>query len=320
MKELLKNVFALLFGLIVAGLLGEVGARLYVFGWDALDYQKLNSVDLFLRSEWVKESNVHGLAYELRPNLAGYHKLVPFSTNYHGMRDQPCDMAPSKHTNRVAIIGDSFTMGSGVSHEKLFHTIVENRLNTLSDTLTYELLNFGVGGYGLPEYLAVLKQKVVKFRPSRVVIGFCGYNDHTIPDSMNQHSLASIGTKAQGFNACYLKQLIRLIFFETNDAQGIRYSEDELNYIENNLKRVRDFAALNEIEVSLIYLCNLHKKKEAAQLKNITERLGMKFIDTSYRFANTRLSDYSINILDAHPNEEANLIFSEELFRLLEPI
>ena len=72
------------------------------------------------------------------------------------------------------VIGDSFTMGSGVEIEKVYHSVVEEKLNEREDSVRYELINFGVGGYNLLNYSGVLEKKAVLYDPDFIVIGFCG--------------------------------------------------------------------------------------------------------------------------------------------------
>ncbi len=50
------------------------------------------------------------------------------------------------------VFGDSYTMGSGVDIENVYHSVIEQSLNKQSDGANYELINPGLGGYNLLNY------------------------------------------------------------------------------------------------------------------------------------------------------------------------
>lgn len=314
--QLLNGLSALCFGVVMAFLVGETGARLYVFGWSAFNYQKVNSFDNLFRTGLLRQSTVEGLDYELVPDFNGSYKLTSFNTNEHGMRDEPCNKGSDSTVYRIAMIGDSFTMGTGVEHENLFHTIVENKLNQKSELKNYQLLNFGIGGYGLPQYTAQLKNKVMEFTPNEVVIGFCGYNDHFIPTAKTKANSQLSGVQANGFWTSYLEQLAKLRWYGF-DPKELKHSKAQLEYVENQLTALDSLCRENGIPMSVVYLSNVYKPQEASDIAHICIKLGIKFSDTSIKFEETKLNDYVINALDAHPNKEAHLLFSEVLLEHL---
>jgi len=77
-------------------------------------------------------------------------------------------------------MGSSHTYGSGVGDGETFENLVEDRLNAdlgLADGRGFEILNFGVGGYGpYGRYLA-MERKALPFKPDAVL--FVSVNDHT---------------------------------------------------------------------------------------------------------------------------------------------
>jgi len=79
------------------------------------------------------------------------------------------DEKPVK-TFRIAVLGSSWTMGSGVPVEAIWHSQLEEMLNQRGDGRHYELLNFGVEQYGLGEIVATLENKVPEFAPDLVLM------------------------------------------------------------------------------------------------------------------------------------------------------
>jgi len=75
---------------------------------------------------------------------------------------------------RIAFVGDSFTMG-------LWATTRESSLvgtfATLGSNGPFETLNFGVGGYGLDDDDLLIREEVMRFSPDYVVLIFFNGND-----------------------------------------------------------------------------------------------------------------------------------------------
>ncbi|MFT4681523.1 MAG: hypothetical protein ACI9YU_001372 [Flavobacteriales bacterium] len=316
-KAILQNLAVSLFATILAISIGETGTRLYAFGGDAFNYEKVNSFDNAFQSGIAQTSDIKGLEYELVPSLDIWYKLTPFRTNKFGLRDDACTKYRKYGVRRIAIIGDSFTMGTGVAQNQLYHTIVENKLNAGNDTIGYELLNFGVSGYNLNKYEIQLKETVIDFKPDEVVIGFCAYNDHYLPDKSPKIDSIPAGTTAKGFWEFYFKRLIKLRFFMQHDVQKLKYEKEHLQYIEERFNGIRQFCEEKKIRVSVIYLSNLYKPKEASQIELISKNMGFKFVDTSCYFKKKDIAHYSVNVFDTHPNDKANKIFGAALFNLL---
>lgn len=75
---------------------------------------------------------------------------------------------------RVAFIGDSYIYGAEVSYKESLVGLVDIGL----DTIDYEVMNFGVGGYGMDQAYLRLKHEVLDFHPDWVIFGFQPENCH----------------------------------------------------------------------------------------------------------------------------------------------
>ena len=77
---------------------------------------------------------------------------------------------PASHTLRIAIFGDSFSHADEVAYADSWGNQLEIKLNSLG--INTEVLNFGVGGYGMDQaYLRYLHQGI-EFNPDIVIFGF----------------------------------------------------------------------------------------------------------------------------------------------------
>jgi len=112
-------------------------------------------------------SNNENLGYELRPNVE--------DINSDGLRDTEYPIDKDPLITRIVIIGDSIVYGLDVSKEETYSKQLEKKLNQ-QRTGKYEVLNFGVPGYGTVQILERFKNKVIKYKPDIVVYGYW-FND-----------------------------------------------------------------------------------------------------------------------------------------------
>jgi hypothetical protein len=93
------------------------------------------------------------------------------TTNQWGMRDQEYTLDKPAGTKRIAMMGPSFTMGSGVGDDETYDAYLEPQLNANAAPGThYEVMNFGVAAYSLLHQVRMLDDRVYKFHPDVVVL------------------------------------------------------------------------------------------------------------------------------------------------------
>ena len=110
------------------------------------------------------------LRNELIPLASVTFKGAPFHVNRWGMRGKDCEQEKPVGTVRTALMGGSPVMGSGVADDETFAAVLEDRLNQEAKRGDrYEMLNFGVGGYGLLQRLVAMEEKAFRFNPDVVL-------------------------------------------------------------------------------------------------------------------------------------------------------
>lgn len=77
---------------------------------------------------------------------------------------------PSPDTLRIAILGDSFTHGDSVPYEVTWGAVLEQQL--VRRGIRAEVLNLGVGGYGMDQALLRWRKQGAALKPQIVVFGF----------------------------------------------------------------------------------------------------------------------------------------------------
>ena len=124
--------------------------------------------------------------YALRPNFKGKTYEMPFLVNSNGLRDYDREISHGNNAYRVAIYGDSLTMGVGVKMEDTFPKVLENKLNQESK-IPVQVFNFGVNGYNTVMQKDYLFETYDKYKPHMAIIVLAVGNSAalTITGSLN---------------------------------------------------------------------------------------------------------------------------------------
>ncbi|HEY5602164.1 MAG TPA: hypothetical protein VIM41_03570, partial [Gammaproteobacteria bacterium] len=155
MNNIIRNTVLLAMSLLAAFLLGELVVRVFI-------------------SEPIKPRFVIDSGYGVRanePNISTVHAWpgeyeVTVSNNAAGMRGSK-DYVQKKDRGvvRIALLGDSFVYGHGVNDNEVVSFILEQYLNESRSQTRYEVLNFGVSGFGQAEEFMTYRKLVRKYEP-----------------------------------------------------------------------------------------------------------------------------------------------------------
>jgi len=175
-----------------------VGWELYLRWFDPVRY--LAPPSPVSREVWThriyQPSSIEGLNYEVAPNRDVEVGSIHVRTNSLGMRDdEPRPL--TDHLTRIAIVGDSYTFGYGVEVEDTFCDRLEAMLNADPDLTkggrTFDVLNFGVGGYSTRDEAIVLAERALPMHPALVIVAYV-LNDPEIEAIQPLHTFFA-GTK-----------------------------------------------------------------------------------------------------------------------------
>lgn len=110
---------------------------------------------------FVAEVNRQAMSYEIQ-------------TNSHGMRWREVSRHKPAGIKRIAFLGDSFTFGESADKvENSFAGVFESLLASRH----YEVLNFGVDGYGIDDSALYLEEEIIGFDPDYCFLMFFNGND-----------------------------------------------------------------------------------------------------------------------------------------------
>ena len=96
---------------------------------------------------------------------------VTITTNQAGLRGIKDYTVPKPpNTYRIAMLGDSMLFGFGVADNEVVSYQLEHLLNRTAKNRKFEVLNFGVSGFGTAEQLVAYEKLVRPYKPDAVVV------------------------------------------------------------------------------------------------------------------------------------------------------
>ncbi len=91
-----------------------------------------------------------------------------FQTNSQGIRNDEIPIDKPENTQRITVVGDSFTEGWGVEANKTFTSILNNKFSTINHPT--EFINCGLSGTAPLQYARILFQVCKNYKPDAVLI------------------------------------------------------------------------------------------------------------------------------------------------------
>lgn len=304
-------------------LIFEIFARVYFFTPKGLIPKYGNSVEHMGVSGLVQKSDDCEILYELKPNVDDFYKLARFRTNSKGLRDKEYDLDKKENTIRVAVLGDSLTMPSGVTIDESYHGLLEKWYNEEDKAHTYEFINFGVGGYSLEQSLATLRNKALEYQPDHILLGAFLGNDIPVKNEKKK-SCDSYKVKKRA-NPYVQSWGWQLVGKKTGVTKKPEKSTDyDLNALDSILSEYKSVSVESKIPMTIVTL-RIHPEKNSAEFQEFTRyarAYNVPVIDTGKGFSGEEkdIKKFKIYPYDGHPNPEAHRMLAEEIKKSLDLI
>lgn len=321
LKNLSFIIIVLCAGVMIGVILGEGVVRVYLFGYDAFSYERIRSNVPIGVSGHLEKSKNDTILFALKQNIKGFHSRREFRTNALGFRDVECSMPKRSQTIRGLVIGDSWTMGAGVLEEETYHGVVERHLNHQFPSQEVELINLGVGGYNLFNYLGVLEEKSLRLEPDFIIFGFCGNNDFLHPKEKHNRDDYMVKERKNGFLKSYLRELALKALFRGEDISNYanrKVSQEELTFINSMFMEYKKFGFENDIPILIQYLSLHNRPDRLGSIKHIAHSLSIPFVDSEKDFSGKDIPQFYVDPLDPHPNKLAHEMFGMSLLNSAE--
>jgi lysophospholipase L1-like esterase len=325
------KVISIFLGLTMGVVLAECGIRYYWFGMHGFSYVEMNSFKpLGYHTGLVQKAEDSDVSWELKANLDTIFKFAHFSTNSVGMRDKEYPIEKPQGKKRIVVIGDSFAMGSGVNDQENFPAQLEELLKKRYGSDKIEVLNFGVGGYSLINYEAVLRTKALAYSPDLIVIGFCGGNDFLIPEVLrfDESKLAELNartnqrlSKDMFYTSYLLKEIrkFRIALFKKKKPKVIAKSARpaQMQYMNTYFDKIKTQSEARGIPVVLAYYSIAINQNVISEMQDIVESHEIKFVNATKGLESKTPEEMVFHPLDGHPSAETHKAYAQNIFDFL---
>ncbi len=258
---------------------------------------------------------------EINPSKSIIYHNERFSTNEWGFRDKSYDKIPPANTFRVALVGPSFVMGSGVADEQTFEWLLEDRLNSQvneSSYSGYEILNFGTAGHSALQELYTLENTALDFKPNAVF-----YVAHQLEEDVVVRNLGgSIRDNAE-IPYEFLNSIIQ------REGLTSDMSQEELErllkpygpeIIAWTYQRIAEVCAENGIIPVWIYIPALELPSSTeyrAELMQVAEQAGLVTINLEDVYSGQNADELIVAEWDKHPNAKGHQLIAKALYDAL---
>lgn len=169
----MKNFLFISIGIIFSFILLECLVRLLPPKITKIDYNLIGEERIFTSSRQIK----------FIPNLnrvwTGLGRPTIWSFNDLGYRERGIQLDKPSNIYRIVFLGDSIIMGFGVEEYESLPRQLEDilRPQKLTSGMAHiQVLNLGIQGFSSPQYLAEMREDVVRMNPDLAIIGLY-YND-----------------------------------------------------------------------------------------------------------------------------------------------
>jgi hypothetical protein len=263
-----------------------------------------------------------GEGYELVPLKEGRFVGAMVRTNRWGMRDRDYSRTRPADTYRIAMLGPSTTMGSGVEADQSFEALLEQELTAnAAKGMRYEVLNFGIAGYTPLNIRYQLQKKVFSFEPNAVL-----YVGHAGDMTSAKAQFITLVTKQTLPADPFLQDLVRRTGIRpttgSNEANRRMkpYTAELLDWVYRSIvadchqRHVQPvFAYLELITES----AEPWRAKDRAQVLDLAARAGFLVLDLRGVYGDRPPSSLWIAENDGHPNALASRLIADRLYALI---
>ena len=313
LKSLLKiAAFAVLCFLVV-----EQTFRVYVAGPVAFNPWKFNRMNQLILTDLIEPAAHPDIWYQLRPDLQEWFRGAELRTNSYGLADQEYSRDKPAATRRVAVVGSSWTMASGVEQQDVYHSVLEDMLNEAFPGQSFELVNFGVELYGLGEIVATLRHRTPAWQPDMVLAAITTYTPALLWESRTE--VPPLPAQSNPFFESYtlraLDQVLGTGFYPAASESRATVAGRPGLYREQILRAIQEIgetAAERQMPAMVIWLSFMKPDRDfEQQIRATADRYDVQYVP-AYQWILGE--DRAVSSTDHHPSAESHRLIAQGLF------
>jgi lysophospholipase L1-like esterase len=257
-----------------------------------------------------------------QPDVNGVYKGRPYRTNAYGFRGPDVELAKPADSFRIAVIGDSITMGEGVAEEDAYPARLAAALTRPAD-VRFEVLNLGLSGMNLRSSLDLRLPTALRFDPDLIVYGFTindleglpGYRRTRRAPAPHPWRVARLLSRAHralgdrlGWPGSYRAELTEN-FFENPPVWSA---------FEADLERLAEVGARHELCIAVLLHTQLWAEREWVEpaytkVEQTARASGLHVIPSEAGFEGVDVEALHVGPFDSHPNSEGHRRLTEAL-------
>ena len=329
-RLLLKRGVYLLFLLLFLGIVDKVYGSYLGVTFNPYDLRGMDEPPEFMR--WP-------IPYQVRTSQQGSLLLPPHQIvlNSEGVRGSNFTLQKLPTTQRILVLGDSFTFNEALRLEETYPALLAGLLQDRTGT-PVDVLNYGVNGYNTRMEVEFFKARGLKYRPDLVVLQVFENDWESSWDSyrneeptaryylaflVNQFAYHGLQGKSHLLNHLNYLLITRMVTHRLLEEQQALGPEGVWNRIREPFQELKRLA--DEQQFTLVVFSagdNLYRTREDWSfdfplndlLKDFALQEGMIFVEMSPVLARYPLEQTKLSVTyDAHWSPFANRIVAEEL-------
>jgi hypothetical protein len=258
-----------------------------------------------------------------KPNLNMQHDGV--ATNSFGLIGRECSLPKPPNTRRVALLGSSLSMGLGIDPSRSFASLLEDRLNTTRPagmSQRFEVLNFSVAGYQLPQMLDTAIEDAPRFEPDVYMLDL---NEVGVFRNWDEHLVWLIQL---GLDPKYdfLRQVVQQSRVSSKDDSVTLFSKlapFRIPVVREMLVQIKGNAELHHASLLVVLLPSVEEgelpTKRLSGIRELLASLDITFVDVLDTFDGiANLESLRIEPTDVHPNARGHAMIFKNLYARLQ--
>jgi lysophospholipase L1-like esterase len=268
------------------------------------------------------------IGHEHAPNRQAHLMGVDFRTNSHGLRDHEFSVERAPGKLRIAMLGDSLTVGWGVPVEATFAKRIERMYAAAG--VDAEVINFGVGNYNTVQEVQAFLANGRRYQPDVIVLNFF-VNDAELLEPARSPSRLMRGCYACVFLAGRGDAVVRQFLGGMDWAQyylSLYGDGTSPGWLEAKaaIGRLAEATKASGAKLAIVNLPELHDVKDyrfgriTDLVRQAAEENGAAFVDVLPAMADQPSSKLWVTPPDPHPNAYANELIAKALFAALQKL
>jgi hypothetical protein len=260
------------------------------------------------------------LGYEFRPNVKRSYPGGMRITNSFGMASPEISREKPPHTRRIALSGDSLSVGP---YGQDYVALLEDRLNRdcrTPEIQNFQVLNFSVYGYSVVQMMDVAMEKAPAFQPDVYLVALTGLE--FIAGQGWRATVGDLVLKRIDLKYPFLRNVVAQSGVHPTDRMAVIAEKLEpflIPVTRWSLEQIRDRAAAQDAQVIVAFIPGAINPDFTAgdfdRLHPAVDGLGVPVLDLRDTFRSVNLRDFQVAVgKDFHPNADGHKRIFENLY------